>query len=235
MINLIYRAINIAKSVYHISSSKRFCTFLKKKGVKVGENVIFREPRTTRIDLTRPCLITIGNDVDINTHFCIMTHDFANFVFRNMGLGYVNSSGAVTIGNNIYFGTNVTILKGVTIGDNCIIGAGSIVTKDIPSNSVATGIPCKVICTVEEYFAKRKEKGKAEAIEYIKAFRERNHRNPELNLEMREEWIYFVDSSNINDYPQIPVKQRVGKAYGNWLKTYRAPFHSYQDFMDSIT
>lgn len=227
--------IYIFRKLRAIRSSSNFVAYLRCNGVTIGSNVVFRDPKSTRIDLSRPSLVSLGNDVDINSHFCIMTHDFANFVFRNMGLGYINSSGAVTIGNNIYFGTNVTILKGVTIGDNCIIGAGSIVTKDIPSNSVATGVPCKVICTVEDYFEKRKKKGKAEAIEYIKAFRERNHRNPGLNLELREEWIYFIDGSNINDYPQIPVKQRVGKAYDNWLKTYRAPFHSYQDFMDSIT
>ena len=232
--NLLGRLLNIVKSIYHISTNERFISFLRDKGVTIGENVRFREPRTTRIDLTRSCLVTIGNDVDINTHFCIMTHDFANFVFRNMKLGYMNSSGAVTIGNNIYFGTNVTILKGVSIGDNCIVGAGSIVTKSIPSNSVAAGVPCRVICTVEEYFEKRKEKGLEEAVEYIRAFKERYHRNPELNLELREEWIYFVDGSNIMDYPQIPVKQRVGKAYENWLKTHHAPFHSYQEFMDSI-
>ena len=51
----------------------------------------------------------------------------------------------VTIGNNVWLGGSVTILPGVTIGDNVTIGAGSVVVKDIPSNSVAAGNPCKVI------------------------------------------------------------------------------------------
>ena len=51
----------------------------------------------------------------------------------------------VTIGDNVWIGGSVTILPGVTIGDNVTIGAGSVVTKDIPSNSVAVGNPCKVI------------------------------------------------------------------------------------------
>ena len=220
--------------LYNISSSERYISFLKKQGVSIGNNVIFREPRSTRIDLSRPCLVTIGNDVDINTHFTIMTHDFGNFVFRNLFSDYVNSSGAVSIGNNIYFGTQVTILKSVSIGDNCIIGAGSIVTKDIPANSVAAGCPCRVICTIEEYYQKRKKQGLEEAKEYVRAFRKRNGRNPYLNLELREEWMYFIDSTNIDDYPEIPVRQRVGKGFEQWLKNYKAPYHSYEEFMDSI-
>lgn len=226
--------IHSISKLYNISSSERYISFLKKQGVSIGNNVIFREPRSTRIDLSRPCLVTIGNDVDINTHFTIMTHDFGNFVFRNLFSDYVNSSGTVSIGNNIYFGTQVTILKGVSIGDNCIIGAGSIVTKDIPANSVAAGCPCRVICTIEEYYQKRKKQGLEEAKEYIRAFRKRNGRNLYLNLELREEWMYFIDATNIDDYPEVPVRQRVGKGFDQWLKKYKAPYHSYEDFMDSI-
>ena len=51
----------------------------------------------------------------------------------------------ITIGNNVWIGGSVTILPGVTIGDNVSIGTGSVVVKDIPSNSVAVGNPCKVI------------------------------------------------------------------------------------------
>jgi len=60
---------------------------------------------------------------------------------RNKGLEYANP---VKIGNNVWIGGNVTILPGVTIGDNTTIGAGSVVTKDIPSNVVAYGNPCRV-------------------------------------------------------------------------------------------
>jgi len=52
---------------------------------------------------------------------------------------------SVTVGENCWIAGNVTILPGVTIGDNVIIGAGSVVTKNIPSNSIAVGNPCKVI------------------------------------------------------------------------------------------
>ena len=144
------------KHLYYTSSSNRYVDYLRRQGIKIGQEVNFRYPEHTTIDVTRPCLVQIGNQVDINDNFAIMTHDFGTFVFRNLYHDFIASCGHVKLGNNIYIGRNVTILKGVTIGDNCIIGVGSIVTKDIPSNSVACGVPCRVICTIEEYYNKRK-------------------------------------------------------------------------------
>ncbi len=62
----------------------------------------------------------------------------------------------VNIGNDCWFGANVVVCPGVTIGDNCVIGAGSVVTKDIPSNSFAAGIPAKVIRTITKEDSVRK-------------------------------------------------------------------------------
>jgi len=56
----------------------------------------------------------------------------------------------VIIGDNCWFGANVTVCPGVTIGDNCVIGAGSVVTRDIPSDSFAAGVPCRVIRGITE-------------------------------------------------------------------------------------
>ncbi|MDO4296489.1 MAG: sugar O-acetyltransferase [bacterium] len=57
----------------------------------------------------------------------------------------------VHIGNDVWIGANVVILPGVTIGDDVVIGAGSVVTKDIPSHSVAVGVPCRVLREITEY------------------------------------------------------------------------------------
>ena len=202
-------------------------------GVKIGTECIIRSPKTALIDMTRPSLITIGNNVDMNRHFQILTHDWSSSVFRNKFHDFVNSSGKVTIGNNIYFGTNVTIVKGVTIGDNCIIGAYSLVTHDIPANSVAAGVPCRVICSLDDYFKKRKAKGFNEAMEYIRSFRSRFHRNP-VASELKEEFIYFVDKDNIGDYPEIPVKFQLGSGYSDWIENHKAPYRSLEEFLSSI-
>mgnify|MGYP003372504010 CR=1 FL=1 len=61
---------------------------------------------------------------------------------RNKGIEWAKP---ITVGNNVWLGGDVTVLPGVTIGDNSVIGAGSVVTKDIPANCVAAGNPCKKI------------------------------------------------------------------------------------------
>ncbi len=70
-----------------------------------------------------------------------------DFERRNQGLEYAY---AITVGNNVWIGAGVQVMPGVTIGDNVVIGGGSVVVKDIPSNSVAVGNPCKVIRPITE-------------------------------------------------------------------------------------
>ena len=61
------------------------------------------------------------------------------------------------MGDNVYIGVHTVILPGVKIGNNVIIGAGSVVTKDIPDNSVAAGTPARVIKSSQEYLEKAKQ------------------------------------------------------------------------------
>ena len=70
-----------------------------------------------------------------------------DFERRNRGLEYAYP---IKVGNNVWFGAGVQVMPGVTIGSNVVIGAGSVVVKDIPSDSVAVGNPCKVIRPITE-------------------------------------------------------------------------------------
>lgn len=87
--------------------------------------------------------VTIGDDVFIGPNVNLYTACHSTDpVERNTRREWAEP---ITIGNNVWIGGSVTVLPGVTIGDNCTIGAGSVVTKDIPANSIAVGNPCRVI------------------------------------------------------------------------------------------
>ena len=90
--------------------------------------------------------VTIGDDCFIGPNVSIYTACHStNPVERNTRQEWARP---VRIGNNVWIGGTVTILPGVTIGDNVTIGAGSVVTSDIPSNSIAVGNPCIVVKTL---------------------------------------------------------------------------------------
>ena len=61
---------------------------------------------------------------------------------------YIEKAMPITVGNNVWFGGSVTVLPGVTIGDNAVIAAGAVVTKDVPANTVMAGVPAKEIRTI---------------------------------------------------------------------------------------
>ena len=109
---------------------------------------------------SEPYLITIGENVEITAGVVFITHDGAVWTLRNFDEKYkdLDVFAPIKVGNNVFIGNNAIILPGVTIGDNVVIGAGAVVAKDIPSNSVATGVPAKVIKTLEEYGEKSLEK-----------------------------------------------------------------------------
>lgn len=212
------------------SASTRLVRHLRSKGVKVGEGVVFRDAKSVTIDLTRPSLIEIGDNVDINVNFTIMTHDFASGVFLNKYNELINSSGRVKLGNNIYIGRDVTILKGVSIGDNCVIGLGSIVTSDIPSDSVAVGSPARVICSIDEYFSRRKGRCLEEAFEYARSIRQNFGREPQVE-DFWEEFPHFVSGDKIDSYPTIPIKRQLGQAYNHYRNHHKSTFDSFEDFL----
>lgn len=108
---------------------------------------------------SEPYLITIGDKTTVSFDVAFVTHDAATRVLRNLPGRNKETViyGPIKIGKNCFIGCRSVILPGVTIGDNSIIGAGSVVNRDIPSGMVAAGVPCKVICTIEEYERKHKD------------------------------------------------------------------------------
>ena len=104
--------------------------------------------------------VTFGHDVYIapNCVFSTAGHPF-DTEQRNEGLEYALP---ITVGDNVWFGMGVLVCPGVTIGSDVVIGAGSVVTKDIPSGVVAVGNPCRVLREITEADARRYERWVAE-------------------------------------------------------------------------
>lgn len=144
------------KIVIRLLKGEKRINYFRKKGVKIGRNCDIESNVSFG---SEPYLIEIGDNVRISAGVKIATHDGGIFVLRNLGyLENADKFGKVTIGNNVNIGIDSLILAGSTIGNNVVIGAGAVVTKNIPDNSVAVGVPARVIESIEEYYDKVKDK-----------------------------------------------------------------------------
>lgn len=122
--------------------AKRFC-FDYGKNIHIGNNFTGNF-NLTILDINE---VHIGDNVMIgpNTTITAVGHPLSPQKRRD----HIGQGGEIRIGNDVWIGANVTILPGVTIGDNVVIGAGAVVTKDIPDNSLAVGVPAKVVKEIE--------------------------------------------------------------------------------------
>jgi acetyltransferase-like isoleucine patch superfamily enzyme len=99
---------------------------------------------------TEPYLITLGNHVEVTEGVRFVTHDGGVWRFRQE-FSNIDVFGPIALEDNVYVGLNTILLPGVRVGHDSIIGAGSVVTRSIPPDSVAAGVPARVIETVEQY------------------------------------------------------------------------------------
>ena len=124
----------------------------RKLGVTIGNNCRLNDFPSWG---SEPWLITLGEHVEVSTKVSFITHDGATWCFRDKER-YKNviRYGKIVIKDNSFIGANSTILPGVTIGPNSIVGAASVVTKDVEPDSVYAGVPAKRICSLDEYAEK---------------------------------------------------------------------------------
>ena len=104
-------------------------------------------------------MISFGNNVHIASGVKFINHDISVFMLQHMEpeTQFKVRNGEITIGNNVFIGSNSILLYGIHIGNNVVIGAGSIVTRDIPDGVVAAGVPCKPIGNFEDWKERMKD------------------------------------------------------------------------------
>ena len=142
------------RTVYKMLMSKlKPLKYMKKVGVNFPEGGVHIYGKVAWG--TEPWIITLGNNVHITDGCKFITHDGGTLLYRNQ-IPDLEVTKPITVGNDVYFGNNVIVLPGVNIGNNVVIGAGAVVTRDIPDNSVAVGVPARVIKTADEYLEKLK-------------------------------------------------------------------------------
>jgi acetyltransferase-like isoleucine patch superfamily enzyme len=142
--------------------------------IRIGDNCLFNSAKNSvRVGLQRPCVfvtlregseimfgnnsgatgstlmaaikIVIGNNVLIGANSMLIDNDFHNPDPDKRLSGDDIPARPIIIEDNVFIGTNCMILKGITIGENSVIGANSVVVNSIPKNSIAIGNPCKVV------------------------------------------------------------------------------------------
>ncbi|MDR2119194.1 MAG: acyltransferase [Tannerellaceae bacterium] len=126
--------------------------YARHSGVKIGKDCRIY---TVRFG-SEPFLISIGNHCTITSGVTFITHDGSTWLHRDeKGRRYYYAP--IEIGNDVFIGANTLILPGIKIEDNVIVGAGSILTKSVPSGVIVAGNPAKIIGSYDELKRKRLE------------------------------------------------------------------------------
>jgi len=173
------------KKIYYSLERKRkqaFINRLEKNGLLLGENVEFIA--NVFLDPSHCYLISIGDNCTICPNVRLIAHDASTKKILNY-----TKLGKIEIKENCFIGDSAIILPGVKIGPGSIIGAGAVVTKNIPPNMIAVGNPAKIISSVEKYLTNIKMISKNKKIfneEYFIG---------NLNSEKRQEIIKSVGDS----------------------------------------
>lgn len=191
----------IFKYLQRLTGPYFFSDILRDEGIQVGEGTIFYSPKSMCIDRERPWMLKIGKYCKITAGVTLLTHDYSRSVLRRVYGEIIGEAGETIIGDNVFIGMYSIILMGSHIGNNCIVGAGSVVKGTFPDNVVIAGNPAKVVCTLDEYYKKRTNLQLKQAKIYIDSYRnvygkypDSKHSGPFFSLyENRESFDYEND------------------------------------------
>lgn len=168
------RFLRKAYAMMHRIKIDAYLDGLKNKGLNIGHGTSILEPFF--LDPDHCFLISIGENCTLAPNVRLIAHDASTKLY----LGYTRI-GKIVIEDNCFIGDSTIILPNVTIGQNTIVGSGSIVNKSLPGNSVVAGSPAKVLCSLDEYLERVKTNADKKGV-----FGEDYHID-ELSVERRNE------------------------------------------------
>ncbi len=226
----------IKKAVFpNTYSSEAYKSFLRSRGVEIGEHTEIFSPNHTQIDANRKHILHIGDYCKITYGVTILTHDYSRSIAARVYGDYIGGALPVYIGDNVFIGQHAIILMGTTIGNNCIVGAGAVVKGTFPDNVVIAGNPAKIICTLEEYYAKAKSRFVEDAKRCAVTMYERSGRRPTVE-EMTDSYfeLYMPHTQqSIDEYPKMFERSADDRdrIIADFLKS-KPVFESFEAFLE---
>lgn len=182
----------------NMATSDSYLEYLRQIGASIGEGTtIFCSPRDCVIDTQNPYLLSIGKNVQITRGVILLTHDYSWSVIKGCFGEVCGGQFPLTIGDNVFIGMNAVLLGGTQVGNNVVIGAGSVVKGHIPSNTVVAGNPARVICTIEEYRDKRRDQQLDEAYDVYLHWLNRYGTRPDKSLFREYFWLFESAASEL--------------------------------------
>jgi acetyltransferase-like isoleucine patch superfamily enzyme len=130
-------------------------TYARLIGVRINGRVTIFGSSYTMFS-AEPYLVTLEDNVFISVDAKFICHDGGVLPFRKEQPS-LDLAAPISVGENTFIGTQAAIMKGVRIGRNCIVGAFSVVTRDVPDGQIVAGNPAKIVKTTAEYLAKAQE------------------------------------------------------------------------------
>lgn len=225
----------VKKLIYgDLATGETFLDSLRRKGACIGEGTtLFCSPRDCLIDSQNPYLLTIGKNDQITHGVVMLTHDYSWSVIKGRFGEVCGGQFPLTVGNNVFIGMNAVLLGGTIVGDDCVIGAGSVVKGVIPSGVVVAGNPARIICTIDEYHDKRRASQRDEAYEVYRRWHKRYGTRP--SREVFREYFWLFESAlpelpsefvEVNGYVDPFLTERV---FADWIPEFDG-FEAFENY-----
>ena len=213
------------------TSGEKYIAYCKRGGATIGNNVTVYSAKNTTIDETSLQHIFIGDNTQITAGVIILAHDYSYSVLGNIYGELPRQQKDTIIGKNVFIGMNSIILMGSNIGDNVIIGAGSVVSGHIPSNTVCAGNPAKIICSLDQFLVKGRTRFEESARCYYAGIKRKKQDVTEEDMIIYRS--LFAEKSEMERYIAYGKFRGVENEKIINMENYRK-YKTFNDFMEDI-